>query len=197
MGLEALGLNLDGCPRRKDKPLVGSESGEVIVCGSGRCVWDDLGQLAPNQNTHFMCVNDVGMHLPYPVRHWYSNDDLWLARWSQARRPMYAKNVDPRPPLLHTHSKGTSSMNIWPWPGHGTSGLNAVYTALALGYDSVVICGIPLDDTGHYFDPPWIRTNFTREAADRDGEPRYWSVAKKRIFEGRVRSMSGRTKALL
>ena len=92
-------------------------------------------------------------------------------------------------------------MEVWPWPGHGTSSLNGCYTGLALGYDEIVLCGAPLDDSGHYFDPPTWHTNFVREIPDVDRggviQPRYWSEAKARIFDGKVKSMSGRTRDLL
>lgn len=192
MGIEGLGVNLNAC-----SSLMGTESGEVIILGGGRCVWDDFGSLAPHHNMKILVVNDVGMHVPYYPKHWYSNDNKMLDKWLQARRPLLKKNIDRGPIKMHTHQTGTGAMNIWPWPGHGTSGLNACYTALALGYEKVILCGIPLDDSGHYFDPPWTKTNFVREVPERDGEHRWWTMAKRKVFDGRVKSLSGRSRDLL
>lgn len=171
--------------------------GTLVVLGGGRCVWDDLAAfgMAGNHNHDVMCVNDIVMHYPGPVKHVYSNDHGMLSKWVSARRPTH---ITAYYPVQHTHTcRSGGAQNIWPWPGHGSSGLNAVYTGLGLGYERIVICGIPLDNSGHYFDPPWTRTNFMNEVADRDGEPKYWANAAKRIFKGRVKSMSGRTKDLL
>ena len=198
MGLDALGINLDYCPKdRHGVSYLGRESGECIVCASGHTVWKDLAAIAAHENMHYLCVNDVGMHIPFWVRHWYSNDDEWLPRWVNARRPQYKKNIDRAPTLVHTRQKGQSHMCIWPGPGHGTSALGAVYTALALGYDRVIICGAPLDDMGHYFDPPWIRTNFDRQVPEVKGETKYWTNARNRVFEGRVKAVSGRLRDIL
>jgi len=68
-----------------------------------------------------------------------------------------------------------------------------------LGYEEIILCGIPLDDAGHDGEPPWRRTNFTREVAGQINNPenRFWKEARLKVFEGRVRSMSGRTREWL
>ena len=132
-----------------------------------------------------MCINDLGMHYPDRFEHWYSNSADELKVWNQARR----RDLDGGHEL---HSCNPGVDHVWPWPGHGTSGLNAVYTALALDYDEIILCGIPLDDSGHYFDPPWRGSNFTHEVPDM----KWWRNAVKH-FDGRVKSCSGRTRELL
>ena len=144
-----------------------------------------------------MCVNDIGMHFPDRVAHWYTNDSRMIQRWRAARRPKYARMYDKETPPA-THSCFGGADYDWPWPGHGSSGLNAVYTGLALGYQQIVLVGIPLDNGGHYFDPPWLTTNFENEVPDRrENEPKYWEMAAREVFNGRVKSMSGRTAELL
>lgn len=171
--------------------------GKLLIVAGGRCVWDDISQLNVN-NYDVMCVNDIIMHFPYRINHAYSNDHIWLPKWIAARRPRYVKDFHENI-VTHTCGIGSGSMSIWPWPGHGTSSLNACYTGLALGYDEIVLAGAPLDDSGHYFDPPDVRTNFIREVPARGEDiniPRYWQGAVA-TFAGRVKSLSGRTKNLL
>lgn len=169
--------------------------GTLVIVGSARCVWEDLSKI--NFRSHdVMCLNDMIMHFPGELSHVYSNDHRWLPKWLEARRPRYVKDFQ-KTPVVHTCQTGASTMKVWPWPGHGSSGLNACYTGLALGYERIILCGIPLDDSGHYFDPPWVKTNFNKEVPEKNGEPRYWENAAKQYFDGKVKSMSGRTKDLL
>ena len=180
----------------------GQYSGRLLICGSARCIWDDLSlyQFGEREGVasivfdgDVMVVNDIGMHLGCPIHHWYSNDWEMLPRWVAARRPLSAvTDVN-----ILTHSCYGGADYVWPWHGGGTSGLNAVFTALALGYSEITLAGIPLDDAGHYFDPPWQRTNFTNEVPSDNEEIKYWSKAAKESFQGKVKSLSGRTKAIL
>lgn len=143
-----------------------------------------------------MCVNDVVMHYPYYVHHAYSNDHQSLPCWVHARRPRYRLDYK-ESIVMHTQKIGGSLLSIWPWPGFGTSGFNAVLTGLALGYEEIILAGIPLDDSGHYFDPPWVTTKFTKEVPTLDGELKHWAEANRVLFQGRVKSLSGRTREVL
>jgi len=189
-------------PETEWPETAGWYSGGLIIVGSGWNVWDDL---SCGHHGDVMCINDIGMHYPREFEHWYSNHHNQLVTWLEARRFRYKDKA----PELHScqgapQFKHGKPRNHWPWPGHGTSGLNAVYTGIALGYERIVLAGVPLDDKGHYFDPPeghWLQngkwSNFTREVPERDDGPRFWDDANKDIFQGMVRSISGRTLELL
>ena len=141
-----------------------------------------------------MCVNDIAMHFPGPVNHLYSNNNRYLEFWRKARRDQYVKKWGP---VVRTHSNIVGGETTWPWPGCGTSALGAVYTALML-YDEVVLVGVPLDDTGHYFEPPGVESSFSRQVPLKgNGTLKYWHSAAENVFEGRVTSFSGRTRELL
>lgn len=194
--LEHFGLS------RMDLPKIeGKYSGKLLIVAGGRCVWDDLegfavpakhGQVSIDWPGDVMCVNDIGMHLPCKIDHWYSNDGNMLPCWNMARRPEFKRLNE----TIQLHSF-MDKPNIWkwPWPGHGGSGLNSVYTGLGLGYDEILIAGMPSDDSGHYFDPPWVQTNFTKEVAPQKDHHvnRFWQNAINHCFEGRVKAISGRT----
>lgn len=172
--------------------------GRCVIAGGAMCVWDDIQGFAPEirgGGTDLMCVNDIGMHMPLKVRHWFSNGPGDVQRWRACRRRGYNEDIV-------THALEFSSQPgkvhwVWPWPGHGTSSLNAVYTALQMGYTDVVLCGVPLDNQPNYFSPAWERRNFEREVPDRDGRLKWWGRAADERFNGRVKSMSGRTRELL
>ncbi len=178
--------------------LAGTYSGLLIIASGGRCVWDDLKRAGMAKNhdplPHVMCVNEMIMFYPGEITHAYSNNHKFLPKWTDTRRDQYQSRYEKK---IKTHSNKHGGEYTWPWPGHGTSSLNAVYTGLALGYDRIWLCGVPLDDSGHFWEAPWERTNFVHEVADRDGEIKYWGNAKQKIFEDKVRSFSGRTMNLL
>jgi len=178
----------------------------LIICGGGRTVWSDLGRIPDWNQHHSMAVNDAIMYFPGRLDHAYSNDciinginDRMLLRWYAARRPEN-RQQDTGTKLHSCFGHGVEGVRHWDIKGHGTSGLNAVYVGLGLGYQRIILCGIPLDNEGHFFDPPWKRTNFNREVPTKRAGPnqlRFWSAAKERDFNGKVFSMSGRTKELL
>lgn len=193
-------LNL-GIPAAQYPPYVDTETGPCLVVAGARCVWNDIRPFYADYGGKFggkfdvICVNDVGMHFPGPVKHLYSNNHIYLPLWKAARRDQFVSTYGP---IQLTHSQIQGGDVTWPWPGSGTSSLSAVYTALALGYDQIILCGIPLDDSGHYFDMPEKKSSFTREVPPKgDGRLKYWADARDRVFTDKVRSMSGRTRDLL
>lgn len=186
MGFEALGVTPPRINRQKDK---------LIIVGSARCVWEDLDKILTHNEYYLvgpydvMAVNDMIMHFPGPLEHAYSNDNEMLPWWVRARRPRLVKEFG--------HPRQHSCNANWELPGHGTSGLNAVYCGIGMGYDRIILAGIPLTDEGHYFEPPWRGTNFTKQVRETPKGPRYWEWAAKHVFDGKVASLSGRTRELL
>ena len=79
--------------------------------------------------------------------------------------------------------------------GRGTSGLGAVMAGIFMGYQKIILCGIPLDDSGHYFDPPWVTSKFTTEVPQAAGELKWWNQLPE-VHRKRIRSMSGRTREM-
>lgn len=184
--------------------IVGRYSGKgLVVCADAACIWDDLERFGCKR-THrlgsvykegfdFLTVNKLVEVFPGNIEHAYSNEPVLLAKFIAARRSEYAREFDgPR----HTHSCQAGAKWHWPFGGHATSLLSATLAGVAMGYGQVVICGGPLTDGPHNGEPPWRKTGFTREAADSvdDKINRYWKRARDMAFQGRVKSMSGRTK---
>ena len=176
----------------------------LVICGDAHNVWDDLEALGAASNVgrgkvrkegwDFLVINKLGEVFPGEIEHWYSNEGNHLSTFVNARRKEYVKEFDAR---FETHSCNRGAKWHWPWGGHGTSGLGAVLTGLGLGYDRIMLCGLPLDDGPHNGEPPWRKCRFpTAEVAGTvdGGADKHWDRAIKLAFDGKVQSMSGRTR---
>ena len=139
-----------------------------------------------------MVVNKLGETFPGPILHWYSNEAKLLVKFIEARRAEYRSEFNTQ---YETHSNHRGAKWHWPLGGHGTSGLGAVLVGILLGYDRIVLCGMPLDNGPHNGEPHWRKSNFHREVADQvnGAMPGHWKRAKDHAFK-EVRSMSGRTR---
>ncbi len=179
--------------------------GGLIVCGDAACVWDDLERFGARQNAgqgsvgksgfHVMTVNKLVEVFPGRIHHSYSNQPHLLNKFIEARRGEYRMEFGGPE---HTHSCNEGAKWRWPWGGQGTSGLGAVLVGVGLGYDQIVLCGLPLDNGPHNGEPHWRKCHFAvSEAAGPkgivNGENSHWKRARELAFEGKVRSMSGRT----
>lgn len=170
-GSEALGL-VDSC------------SGRVLVCGTGHTLWRDLEAAGFRGDGDFdvIAVNRAIQDLPCRIAHGYSNHSGMLRLWRECR-DVRQQNIDRHYDgmVLHTNGENCRDAVKWPFPGTGTSSLNAVYLALCLGYEDIVVCGVPLDNGPHYYEPPWYETNFGA-----GHEEKFWRVAETKYFDGRV-----------
>lgn len=176
---------------RGDPPsCLGAFYGPLLVLGGGRSMWDDYAQVRPWKG-EIMCVNDSGMHLHDRVRHWVTLHPEYLPGWVAYRAGhLYGQGV---PATTHSNKHKPGVDKAWPVDNvGGTSGLFACYVGLMLGYSEIVLAGVPMDNSGHYFDPPWYRSDFDDKAIRS-----VWKQAKTHYFAGRVRSLSGFTRELL
>lgn len=201
--LDACGTPLSGLPK-----IAGAYKGKgLVVCGDAACIWDDLerfdcatytgrGGIA-KEGFDFLTVNKLVEVFPGSVEHCFSNEPSLLLKFIAARRSEYAREFE-KP--KHTHAISPGASWVWPLGGHGTSSLGAVLVGLAMYDGPIVLCGIPLDDGPHNGEPPWRRTAFaSAEAAGNvnTGMNSHWKKAIELAFDGRVRSMSGRTREWL
>lgn len=181
---------------RPDNMHIGSESGEAIVCATGHTMWDDLisAGFQPGsrvQDKGIVAVNRAMQDLPCHIDHSWSNHTQMLYWWANGRDEVHqaAEKHYPKKTIQHSQ-KDFRTVVSWPEFGMaGTSTLSATYLAFALGYNKVHLCGTPMDNGPHYYDPPWHKTNF-----DNRHNARYWANAEKRFFKGRVVYHSPRLK---
>lgn len=178
--------------------LLGNYNGPVVVLGGGRCVWSDvvaIEKILPREECLHMAINDIGQYWHHELTHWVTYHPGFMPGWIRFRREHGYGNGN----HVHTHSVATPehrnrypAIETW-WDfegfGGGTSGLLACAIALALGFSRLILCGVPMDGSGHFFDPPWV--NCTEFATDPERE--VWTQTRDRWFHDRVRSMSGNT----
>lgn len=161
----------------------------LLICGAARCLWDDLAALGP-WDGHIMAVNRAGIDLPREPEHWAIGD----SRWAQFLVPLRGCAFDvengyarPRPTYrgrVHSTRRDLYVTDVWDESASGTSSFFAVKIARKLPYSEIVLAGVPMDESGHYYDPP-DKSNVYHGMFD------HWSR-----IEG-VTSLSGRTRALL
>lgn len=131
---------------------------------------------------HWACINPHFFYLapiycvPKTVEMHYAQKDDYTAIYSNEGRI----KVYPAPVGARRWDEISTS---------GCSGLFATRVACALGYERVILCGIPMDDRPHLYDMPGADNSFfTREEV-----LKFWRDEKL----PQVRSMSGKTKAIL
>jgi len=169
----------------------------AIVLGGAECVWEDVsrweyGTYGASWPAIIVAANDIGCHFP-DVDHWASFHVDKFKGWMQLRE---AKGYA-RPRATWGWRVGHPvDYVVSPWSG-GSSGMLATQVALALGCSKVILCGMPMTATAHFPESQEFDANQT-VWSESDGHWRSWvRVHEEGWFEGRVRSMSGRTRQLL
>jgi hypothetical protein len=185
---------------------VGLFGGKLIVCASGRSLWHDLtavDKVWGNGECDVMAVKTAGLFIPFDFQHWAGQHGERFQWMVPLRGYHFHKGMPYRECKARVHSDESWPFvtDIWRGKCHGTSGLFAVRVALALGYDEIVLCGMPLDGSGRFYDAPWAngggigKSPVTQQADLRDMTE--WERCAKSMFNGRVKSMSGKSRELL
>lgn len=174
----------------------------ALVIGSAACVAQDIdaARAIIGEPDGVVCCNEAGVLWPTRFDAWVSLhphffDSAANRRWA-ARRD--EKGL-PRPKLYVAHEQPPAHfcrpldlLTANRFPGQrnsGSSGMFAAKVALVdLGFDTAVLCGIPLDPQPHFHDDkPW---------ADAMNYHAAWREIPSE-FRKRMRSMSGWTRELL
>lgn len=142
-----------------------------------------------------MAVNDVGMYCQIPLQHWVSHHTANLVLW---RKLLHNHAMDFNG-LMHANDNKGQADHVIDWhmnnPG-AYSGLFAAQVGLCLGYQQIILCGVPQDDSGRFFDPPWV-TKLTHGSDQTSKRSFKQTVQSNPEFKRCVRSMSGWTRELL
>lgn len=170
--------------------VVGAHSGPLLVMGAGRCLWDDLERVS---HLHWrgakMPVNLTGAFYGRPFDHWATLHSDRYASMIERHRSLCGLRPEQLPPI-HDHKDGRLAKHVWRIDRlNGSSALFAATIGLCMGYTPIVLAGCPMDNTGHFYDPPWRDTNF-----DVDHVRDAWGRAAPVLIEHGVRSLSGRTR---
>jgi hypothetical protein len=126
-------------------------SGAVAILGGGRSVWEDHDRAVALGINQFIAVNDIGMHYHGVIQHWCSLHPTYFGGWVKYREAhTYGAG---KPFLVHAQKNEPRVSHVWA-KQFSMSGTFAIQVALVLGYSKVVLCGIRMDNGGHYFDHP-------------------------------------------
>jgi len=198
--------------------LLGSYEGRnLTIVGSASRVWNDLlrwfprianGTTGRHDYSDVMVVNDIGMYLNLPVKHWVGLHCPHMKHWQGLRslRKLGEKDVfsDVRDsnPILHTAERFMTAdralHEIWEIDLQrediGGSGMFAIHVALCLGYENIVLCGMPMTNSGKFCYPPWDVGHMGDGGAQ---GALLWAIDRYPEIPSRVRSMSGTTMKLL
>jgi len=146
--------------------------------------------LIKNPPDTLIMTNDTGRDYFGRLPHWVTLHTEKMPQWIQERKEkgypdadnFWTSNVKTIPKEHRTLYRRVPSWD-------GSSGLLGITVALHLGYEKIILCGIPLDKKAcHYFD---------------DGEwmdaPRYRSAWTRnlRAMKGKVKSFTGWTSLIL
>jgi hypothetical protein len=165
----------------------------ALVLGGAACVWDDVRAakaLAEEAGVSFsivVAVNDIGIEEP-DITHWVTLHPEKFGAWQAARaargypETYIAVAVDYAP----RRAPGRVDRRSKDWGG--SSGLYADKVALEDGASKVVLAGVPMTPTPHFFNnTPWKNFVSYQHAW------RHW----KNSYARQTRSMSGWTRELL
>lgn len=171
-------------------PRPSCDGGTAIVCGSAETLFSDLDEAVELRPSHtIIAVNAAAEvvaadHLftlhPEKMEVWRERQFQLTGRWAPTHSaPRPRPNVD---------------IDFW-WEsagGKGTSGWGAAKMAQAMGYDEIILCGVPMDAMPYQhrgpakaFMAPAVLDIYRR------------AIASETAWHAKVRSMSGWTRQLL
>lgn len=170
-------------------------SGTLLVIGSAACVWDDLQRYDHLHQGDRMAVNDMIAYYPEDYLQWgVTLHPDKLTAWRLLRDFRTRKR---HKPSVKIHSARSTSLVDYVWPLHnngGTSGIFGAIIGLLMGYERIILVGIPCDDSPRFFDPPW--KNHILFGAE--NVLKEWPELIKGVPEAkeRITSLSGRTREI-
>ena len=154
-------------------------SGPVLICGSADSLYDDI------DNCHRPGAALIGVN-GAPVRA--------MHRFSCHTKNLKAKGWVQPGELCHSIEAAPWVDYVWPTVNDvsGTSGWAAAKMALLMGYEEVILCGIPIDAS------PYTTGRPAKSFEHEDILEAYRVAIFNDIeYHGRVHSMSGWTRELL
>ena len=136
-----------------------------LVTGDGRSLAEDVKEFESWNVPHDLyCVNRSMLFFERAVKHWAAID-VEESTWFSANVNSKIEPDTNKP--IHRHTIGTDSFAYdiyWKMDDKytdmqrrvmvGSTGYFGVLTALKMGYEKIVLAGMPLDFEPHWYDPP-------------------------------------------
>lgn len=150
----------------------------MIILGGGDTLWNDIAALPFDINSRtIIAVNDA-------IKHYKGRIDYAVSLHPEKLKGWVNK---PCTVISHKRVHGAPINRVVPELWGGSSGLYAVQIALKeLGAEEVILCGVPITPTPHFWGETWSDAEKYRKA---------WIKNKNEL--AKVRSMSGWTAELL
>ncbi len=160
----------------------------AIIAGSAECLWKDVERfkeiLEPGTVVDVACINHTALHWPRAFQYWITwHTDLFTDLKDQMKHtPITIGPDDTADVDMLVSFTGFMATD---------SSLYAVKVLLDLGFDRVVLCGVPIDNSRKFYDKPedelpqWDSSNIQHA----------W-LQESKSFNGKVRSMSGNTRGM-
>jgi hypothetical protein len=170
---------------------VGSREGEnLLILAGSKSVWSDYIQ-ARTFFSHYniMCVNDIaGVFKAEPIQHIVSLH----AELCEPLRVLRKHKGMLEHVITHSYKHKPGVQVCWDGVQVGSeSGNLAVRIALLMGYERIILCGISLDNQGHFFDPEDPTINSTSVFNRREDARSWTKLAEKPELKDRIRAISG------
>ncbi len=163
-----------------------------IVLGSAPCLWEDTiaAPLSNNGEWEHIAVNGAGVFCGSPLHVWASIHGPKLVDWIEKRRALGRCDMDFKAYGNFADNQESGDVIRWNRPnGDGSSGLFAVLIALELGFDKLILCGMPMDGEERITSDGGVEPGLTPYHHYRKG----W-ILRQGILSKHVRSMSGWTR---
>lgn len=152
---EASVVIFHGKPRPRDVGWLQSEQRRsCLVLGGAASLWDDVeAALDLGEFDGVIATNDAGAVWKGPLTAWATLHPEKLPNWKRERE---ASGYPMEFQAWSNRSDRSIDRVTHNW--HGSSGLFAVKVARELGFDRIVLCGVPMNAAGaHFFDEkPWV-----------------------------------------
>lgn len=176
----------------------------ALVVGSAPCVYEDMAN-APDWP--LIVVNSMGVRLLGEIDLWCSIHGMMLADRMKKRArkggdPNYrayghshshVAHLSPDPRLTLIPKENDRGINVG-----GSSGMFAVQVALSLGYEELILCGIPLEGNDTWEDEKIMHHRGPRGMygghRDQYEDFRDFWIKHESQLIGKVKSMSGWTR---
>lgn len=183
----------NGIPGVGKKPeLANRFKGDLIVIGSAEGVWDDMEKaISIAKAPQFMAINLMFCAFKQSIL----DKKIRIHHWATVHPEFFAIRglYTGRTTTTHSCTQAKDVDALWKIRNNGTSGLFGIRVGLAMGFERVILCGMPMDNRPHLYDYPSTKLTWPEDKAVEMA----WEEAIKDDFKGRVISMSGRTKEWL
>lgn len=130
-------------------PVWEPTGGTLLIVGSAPCVHDDLREAEALGQSHKLLINGAGLIFEH-AEHWLIGHGEKVGMFKAARAKVFATPI----PYIHGSRRGGTDpvgvTHIWEGVSTGgTSAWKAVRIGKGMGYDRIILCGCPLDDSGY------------------------------------------------